>query len=160
MPPPVNGDWNSANGDGGDLTRTAMVADRAPKAVSFLAVVHGQNGSFGQQRWPEIKAGDVKNRTQPVGQPNSGEIDGDENGLSRGLSSFDHWRSGCFPVTMTGGYDRRHSSFRSIPSLTETVAVNESRIRVGLVGRVGLNGSISLSLLLSRVPLSPSSFGN
>ena len=119
MPPPVNGDRNSANGDGklksdssdldesngtgGDLPRGAMAADRAPKAVSFLAVVHGQNGSFGRRGWSEIKAGDLKNRTLPMVQPNSGEIDGDENGLSFDLSSFDHRRSGCFQVTMTAG---------------------------------------------------------
>ena len=176
MPPQVNGDRTSVNGDGklksdssdlgesngvgGDLPRAAMATDRAPKTMSFSAVVHGQNRGFGWRSWSKMKVGDVRSRTQPVVQPNSGEIDGDKNGLSRSLSSFDCRRSGCFLMTMTTEYDRRRSSFRLVPSLTGTVAGNRRWSRVGLVGRVGLNGSTSLSLLLSRVPLSLSSFGN
>ncbi|KAH9685161.1 TTF-type domain-containing protein [Citrus sinensis] len=65
----VNGDQTSVNGDGklksdssdlgesnaagGDLPRMAMAADHASKAVSFPAVVHGQNGGF---RWQGAKA--------------------------------------------------------------------------------------------------------
>lgn len=119
LPPPVNGDRNSVNDDGklrsdssdlcesngagGDLPRAAMAADRTPKAVIFPAVVHGQNGGFRWRGWSEMKVGNVRSRTQPVVQPNSGEIDGEENGFSRGLSSFNRLSSGCFPVTMTAG---------------------------------------------------------
>ena len=44
------------------------------------------------------------------------------------------------------GYDRHRSNFRSIPSLTRTVAENKSWSRVDFASRVGSNGSISLSL--------------
>jgi len=51
----------------------------------------------------ENDKGELRNKIKVVVRPKSGEIDGDENGLSRGLSSFDRQRSGCFPVTMTAG---------------------------------------------------------
>ena len=60
LPPSVNGDRTSINGDGklkydsfdlgesngvgGDFPRAAMAADRAPKAVNFPVIIHGQNG--------------------------------------------------------------------------------------------------------------------
>uniref|UniRef100_A0A1S8ABV5 Uncharacterized protein n=1 Tax=Citrus limon TaxID=2708 RepID=A0A1S8ABV5_CITLI len=50
-----------------------------------------------------MKAGDVRSRTQPVVQPYSGDIDGDENGLSRGFFKLNRHRSGRFTATMTAG---------------------------------------------------------
>ena len=57
-----------------------------------------------------MKAGDVRSRTQPVVQPNSGVINGDKNGLSRGFFKLNHRRSDRFPETMTAGI--RLTSFK------------------------------------------------
>ena len=50
-----------------------------------------------------MKVSDVRSRTQPVVQPNSGEIDSNKNGLTHGFFKLNHRRSGCFLVTMTVG---------------------------------------------------------
>ena len=92
LPLPVNGDWNSINDDGklrpdssdldesngahGDLPRTMMAADCAPKVVSFPTVIHGQNRGFRWWGWSKNDEGELRIKIQVVMQPNSNEIDG------------------------------------------------------------------------------------
>ncbi|KAH9685484.1 hypothetical protein KPL70_013981 [Citrus sinensis] len=59
-------DLGDSNGTGSDLPRAVMAADRAPKAVSSPAVVHGQNGGFRWRGWLENDEGELRNKIQVV----------------------------------------------------------------------------------------------
>ena len=50
-----------------------------------------------------MKAGDVRSKTQPVARPNSDEIDGDGDGLSRSSFELNRQHSGHFAAVMTAG---------------------------------------------------------
>ena len=124
LPPPVNGDRASVNSDGklkalgesngvgGDLPRAVMAADRAPKAMSFPAVVDGQNGGFRRRGWSKMKAGDVRSITQAMMRPNFDEIDGGGGGLSRSSFELNRGRSCWFSAARMAGKRRLASKLQ------------------------------------------------
>ena len=63
-------------------------------------VVHDQNRGFRWRGWSKNDEGELRIKIQVVVWANPGRIDGDENGLSPSLSSFDCWWP--FSATMTG----------------------------------------------------------
>ena len=115
MPLPVNGHRNSSDGDeklrsnssdldesnggGRDLPRALPAADRSSKIRKFPVVVRRFPGVLDDRGWSENDAGDVRSRTQLEVCPNSGEIDGGENGFGREFSISNHRRPGRFPAT-------------------------------------------------------------
>lgn len=63
---------------------------KAPKFVSFPAVVRNQNGVLGGCGWSESDEGELSNKIKVMARPNLGEVDDDENGWSRGSFELNH----------------------------------------------------------------------
>ncbi|KAH9660135.1 hypothetical protein KPL70_024106 [Citrus sinensis] len=117
-----------SNGGGSDLPRAVMASDRAPKVVNPSTADQWQNDV------PDISA---KSRRIEAAIPQNFKA-------SIGGFPIDFRRQGRH------GYIARLSSFKSVSTLTGTVAENGRTGRVALVGLVG-SGSVYLLSLFSSL---------